>query len=89
MDVDLALVGIAENVQRLLTVATIFLPVFIVAFALLVVMLIGLLVVSIYLQFKRLRAAERRRPSSSPTTNNQCERHALSLADLGEKVSLL
>lgn len=49
-DVDGALVGVAGKAERLLTVAAIFLPVFIIAFALLVIMLVALLVVSIFLQ---------------------------------------
>lgn len=60
-DVDTALVGVANNAQRLLTVVTIVLPIFIVAFAILAILLVALLIVSIFLQFKRLRAEGNRR----------------------------
>ena len=60
-DVDEALISITDNVERLLTVATIYLPIFIVSFAIFIILLVALLIVSIFLQFKRLRLEYRRR----------------------------
>uniref|UniRef100_A0A915CMK8 Envelope protein n=1 Tax=Ditylenchus dipsaci TaxID=166011 RepID=A0A915CMK8_9BILA len=62
VSIDNLLVDISSSVNRLLNTLTIFLPVFIISFALLVLVLIALLVITLLLQLKRLREKRQNEP---------------------------
>ncbi|CAD5223475.1 unnamed protein product [Bursaphelenchus okinawaensis] len=64
--VDLLLIDISDNLNRLLTTLTIFIPIFVIAFTVLVVLLLLIIVFTMILQYKKYRRVEslKRRKSS-------------------------